>query len=266
VALIAVAVGGCSAGNIDVVDLQPGALFEGLFAHWSFDDGAGTTVTDVAGNHHDGMMLTDTATTWIAGQPGFGGALRFDGTVESEVQVPLFPQPTGSWSVAGWIRAPGNVTDPGSYETIMSTEIPVSATSPTGGGWQLNLRISPAMPTNPDIKPSAYQFAYWKGAGASDYSYQECECYVPDQWEHVAGVFDADKQTISLYHNGTFAGSLGNEPNIIAGTSTLYLGRWGFATDRRFIGDLDDFVIYNRALTLHEIGELSRAPLPATPP
>ena len=46
----------------------------------------------------------------------------------------------------------------------------------------------------------------------------------------------------------------------------LYFGRWSLDTTRRLLGDLDDFVIYNRALTLPEIKQLARAPLPATPP
>jgi len=262
-ALIAVGVAGCSAGNIDVVELAPGALFEGLIAHWTFDDGVGTTVTDVAGNHHDGAMLTDTATTWIPGQSGFGGALRFDGTVQSEVQVPMFPQPTASWTVAGWIQAPANVTPPGSYATIMSTEIPL-ASNPTGGGWQLNLRIG--TPTDPMNSVSAYQFAYWIGTHANDYSFEECNCFVAGEWAHIAGVFDADAQKISIYDNGIIAGSKASTSGILEGTNTLYFGRWGFDTGRRLIGDLDDFVIYDRALTPPEIKKLASGPLPATPP
>jgi len=45
------------------------------------------------------------------------------------------------------------VTPPGSYATIMSTEIPL-ASNPTGGGWQLNLRIG--TPTSsPSSAPAA---------------------------------------------------------------------------------------------------------------
>jgi hypothetical protein len=260
--LIAVAIAGCSAGNIDAVELQPGALFEGLIAHWTFDDGAGTTVTDVAGNH-DGTSLSETATPWIPGQSGFGGALRFDGTVQSEVQVPMFPQPTASWSVAGWIRASANLTQSGSYATIMSTEIPLAA-GPPGGGWQLNLRIG--TPSDPLNSISLYQFAYWIGPDASSYSFEECRCFVADQWAHVAGVYDADTQTISIYHNGSLAGSDTQKPGILRGTDTLYFGRWGFDTDRRLIGDVDDFVIYNRALTAPEIKQLASGPLATTPP
>jgi hypothetical protein len=176
----------------------------------------------------------------------------------------MFTQPNGSWSVAGWIRASNNPTPPGTYATIMSTEIPLTATGPHAGGWQLNLFIG--TPSDPMHSVSLFQFAYWIGPNANNYSFEECHCFVPDQWAHIAGVFDADAQTISIYRNGSFVGSDGNAPNIIHGTDTLYFGRWGFDTQRRLIGDLDDFVIYNRALTAPEIRQLASEPLPVAPP
>jgi hypothetical protein len=145
----------------------------------------------------------------------------------------------------------------------MSTEIPLAA-GPPGGGWQLNLRIgTPSDPLNSD---SLYQFAYWIGPNANNYSFKECHCFVADEWAHVAGVYDAATQTISIYHDGSLAGSDTQKPGILRGTDTLYFGRWGFDTGRRLIGDLDDFVIYNRALTPPEVKQLASGPLPATPP
>ena len=112
-------------------------------------------------------------------------------------------------------------------------------------------------------KPSLYQFAYWVGiTGLSDYANQECACFVPNTWTHVAGVFDADAHTLSFYRNGELTGSTATTQNIRAGSSTLYFGRWGNDDTRRFIGDLDDFVIYNRVLVLAEIQRLAREKVP----
>jgi len=255
-----VALAGCSAGVIDAVDLAPGALFEGLIAHWTFDDGAGMTATDVAGSSQNGMISG--ATMWLQGEH-FGGALRLLGG-DSEIQVPMFTQPNASWSVAGWIRAPIQDTSDG-YATIMSTEIPQTATGLPAGGWELNLRIG--MPSNPANPISLYQYAYWKGPLDNAYSFQECKCFVENEWTHIAGVLDLDRQTISIYHNGSLVGSDGPAPKIRPGTDTLYFGRWGFDdTSRHLIGDLDDFVVYNRALTPPEIRLLASAPLPVAPP
>jgi len=254
-ALIAVAVAGCSAGNIDAIDLAPDALLEGLIAHWTFDESPGATVAaDSTANHHDGTVLP--GTTWLPGEH-FGGALHFTGNLtDSEVDVPMFPQPTASWSVAGWIRAPAGDTGD-SYATIVSTEIPGV------GGWQLNLGLAPAVPTNPMNTVSLYQYAYSNGTGVTNgYIFKNCECFVPDEWVHVAGIFDADNQTISLYQNGKSSGSKPAAQTILRGSDTLYFGRWQDPATRRLIGDLDDFVVYNRALTLPEIQKLASAPLP----
>jgi len=257
-ALIAgVALAGCSPATIDVVELVPGALFEGLIAHWTFDDGAGPTVTDSTGHFNGDLPLTAPTVTWKMandGHPGFGGFLHFDGGPQSEVQVPSFFQPNqASWSVAGWIRAPpGDTGD--SYATILSTEIPLV------GGWQLNLGLAPMNTI------SLYQYAFSKGSGVTDYIFENCECFVPNAWVHIAGVFDADKQTISLYHNGISSGSKPADQTIMHGSDTLYIGRWEDETSRRLIGDLDDFVVYNRALTPPEIRQLASAPLPVAPP
>ena len=261
--IAAVVVAGCSAGNIDVVELAPGALFEGLIAHWTFDDGAGKTLTDSTSNKHDGIVFPGAVFQAAdAGHPGFGGFLRFYGSAMSEVDVPGFPNPTGgSWSVAGWISAPGGDTGD-SYATIISTEVP------NVGGWQLNLELAPPMSSNPKNPISLYQYAYSKGTGAADggYIYRNCECFVPGIWVHVAGVYDADKATISIFHNGILADSAPAGQNILPGSNILYFGRWGFDDSRRLTGDLDDFVIYDRALTQPEIQQLTRAPLPTTPP
>lgn len=263
VALVAVVtVAGCSAGNIDVVELAPGALFEGLIAHWTFDDGAGTTLADSTTNKRDGIVFPGAIfQTADAGHPGFGGFLRFYGSPMSEVDVPGFPKPTGSWSVAGWIRAPGGDTGV-SYATIISTEVP------NVGGWQLNLELAPTPPVDPKNTTSLYQYAFSKGTAAADggYNFGNCECFIPNAWVHIAGVFDADMRTILIFHNGILAASAPAEQNILAGTDILYFGRWGFDNSRRFTGELDDFVIYNRALTQPEIQQLTRAPIPNTPP
>jgi arabinan endo-1,5-alpha-L-arabinosidase len=253
---VAVAVAGCSAGNVDAVELAPGALFEGLIAHWSFDD-TGTTLTDSTANHYDGMVLAGTA--WLPGEH-FGGALHFTGDqTDSEVDVPLFPKPTGSWSVAGWIRASAGDTTNGTYATIISTELPQT------GGWQLNLRLSPG-PANPTNPVSLYQYAYWVGPNVGDYDFTECKCFAPDEWVHIAGVVDTDRGTISVYRNGVFAGSKATTGTISNGSETLFFGRWANDDFRRLLGDLDDFVVYNRALTSPEIKLLASAPLPAMPP
>ena len=71
-------------------------------------------------------------------------------------------------------------------------------------------------------------------------------------------MFDADKQTISLYHNGIFAGEPGRRPDHPSGNDDALFRSLADDDNRRLFGDLDDFVVYNRALTPPEISN-SRA-------
>jgi hypothetical protein len=257
-ALTALALGvalaaGCSAGPIDAVDLDPKSVWNGLLAHWSFDDGPGATIlTDDSGHNRHGTILAGVTSTSM-GQ--FGGALHFDGsTTDSEVDVPNFPQPTASWSVAGWVKAPNGDTGD-TYATIISTEVLNT------GGWQLNLALSPT------ISSSLYQFAFWIGQRETNpYTYNQCQCFVADQWVHVASVLDTETQTLSLYRNGVLTGTTLAPQTITSGNDTLYFGRWPNDNDRRLFGDLDDFVVYGRALAPAEVLQLTRAAVPRAPP
>jgi hypothetical protein len=249
---------GCNAGRIEAVGLDPKSPWSNLLAYWSFDDGGGTTLADLSGNGRAGMVLP--GATWAPGR--FGGALHFDGTTLAEVNVPSFPQVTGSWSVAGWVNAPAGDTGD-SYATIVSTE------NLQVGGWEFNLRLVPpgAPPASPPVS-SLYQFAYWIGPGQSNYVNRECDCFTPSQWVHVAAVLDAGAQTLSFYRNGVFQGSTLAATAVQPGNSTLYFGRWANDDSRRLTGDLDDFVIYNRPLEQAEVQRLAREPMPpmVTPP
>ena len=82
---------------LDAVGLPPRVLADGLVAHWTLDEGAGTIAADASGNGHDGQL----SGTWIA-DARFGGGLRL--AAEDAVAVPGFPAATPSWSVSVWMR------------------------------------------------------------------------------------------------------------------------------------------------------------------
>ena len=244
---------GCTPGPIDAIDLDP--TYDHLLAHWSFDDGTGMMVADSSGRGHDGVII---AGGWITAAH-FGGGLHLEGgtamaPIRSGVSVAGFPPATdSSWTVAGWVRTPRINTGP-NYATIVSTE------SLGGGGWQLNLRMDlDAVP--PDVY---YQFAYYTGPDRGNNVVHNCIACVgaPDEWVHLAGVVDRTAATLSFYKNGVLDGP--PEPAtapIKAGSNDLYFGRWPSDDTRNLTGELDDFVIYNRALSKDEIRALVNAPL-----
>jgi hypothetical protein len=199
----------------------------------------GTTVVDRSGYGRNGTL---TGGSWIAGR--FGGALHFaDG---ARVAVPSFPQATASWSVALWARIPAGVTAP-YYVTFVSTEAVFV------GGWEMNAMLMPN-----DVH---FHFGYWEGPGAAQYAHAECYCVAPDRWTHLAAVVDSQTLALSFYADGLLAGHSAISRGISAGNTTLLMGLWEMG-DRQFTGDLDDVVIYNRALAPHEVAALAVSPAP----
>ena len=251
-------VSGCAAGPIDAVGIDSRIFMQDLVAYWSFDGGpaAGTTLHDDSGFNHDGVIA---GATWIM-DGRFAGALRFSA---GAVTVPAFPQPaaTDSWTVAAWVRPAVTTDTQATYATVIANELLRE------GGWEMNLRY----PTTPPV----YQFGYWVGPTENSYVFHDCEnCVAPAAWTHVAAVRDAAARTLYFYRDGHLDGVADATDPIGPGTDTLYMGRFpvestmiamglGLTPDeRRLTGDLDDIVIYRRALGPGEIRALSRAPVP----
>jgi len=257
--VVFVSLAGCSAGPIDVAG---SSLFDGLVAHWAFDEASGTVVRDSSGNvpAHDGTLIQGTTGTWIPGQPGFGGALHFGGG--ASITVPSFPNADENWSVALWVR-PATLDFGPTYVTLISTEVTLSTSTTDphpGGGWQMNV-------VTPTTGETDYQFGYWLGPEVGDYHAYDCACAVAGQWTHIAGVVEGVPGKLSFYANGGSrglgvysAGSTINKP-ILPGSPILYMGRWQ-GNARLFQGDLDDIVIYKRALTASEVSTLAHFPAP----
>jgi hypothetical protein len=234
----------CSPGPLEVASLSPDSLRLGLVAHWTFDEGTGTTITDHSGNGHSGELVGG---TWIGGQ--FGNALHF--ALGDGVSVANFPQASGSMSVSLWVRPPvGDFGDP--YLTLISTEIVWS------GGWELNVRLTPAS--------TIYDFGFPRGNSQYDatYEYFNCGCVVVNQWTHLVAVVDSQANEIDFYSNGKFQGRSSIANPLKPGSSTLYIGRWS-ESDRQFTGDLDDIAIYSRALAPAEAVVLYQHPAPDPP-
>jgi hypothetical protein len=245
--------GGCSSVDLDVIDVNPDHLRDGLLAHWRFDDGAGSLLAaDSSGMERNGTITNGTFIT----HDQFGGALHL---AAGEVAVPSFPQPTNNWSVAGWVRPPVNTDFGDTYLTLISTELILA------GGWQMNIRLT--APTASALG-SLYQFAYWIGPALGDYFYFNCECVDVGQWTHLAAVVDVTGGMLSFYKNGTLFGQRAAPagttmlPKINTGSPTLYLARWPPDSERDLTGDLDDFVVYDRALAPREVQYLARTGVP----
>jgi len=232
---------GCSPGPLEVASLAPDSLRLGLVAHWTFDEGTGTTITDHSGNGHSGVLVGG---TWIGGQ--FGSALHFE--LGDGVSVPNFPQASGSMSVSLWVRPPaGDFGTP--FLTLISTEIVYT------GGWEMNVRLTPGS--------TYYGFGYPRGSYQYDTTYEhfDCSCVEVNQWMHLVATVDSQAEEIDFYSNGNFQGHSSIANPLKPGSPTLYIARWS-ESDRLFTGDLDDITVYNRVLAPAEVAALYQHPAP----
>ena len=263
--LLALLLAGCSQGRLDVVGLAPNSLRQDMVAYWPCDDATATTLPDHSGYGNDGTVLGATPT------PGhFGNALHFE-SGNSVVVGQHFSQSTPSWSVALWVRpgawassppAGGSGTEPDTNVTLISTEV-------TGqGGWEMNI-LFPG--SGKDPKGWRYNFAYPNPADAGPwwfYQWAEADVVDVDVWTHLVAVVDSAAKKILFYKNGGLSQNTEQvspiTSTIRAGSEALYLGRWS-GVGRYFVGDLDDIVIYGRALTAAEVVSLYTQPAPSVP-
>ena len=244
-ALLALLLASCSPGGLNVVGQAPDSLLTDMVAHWSCDEGTGGTLVDHSGNGYDGVIL---GATWIPGR--FGNGIHFE-SGDSVTVGESFPQANKSWSVSLWVRPP-NADLGDSYVTLISTEIPFV------GGWEMNARV-----TSWDME---YHFGYPRQSDAGDaYEYYTCaNCVDVGVWTHLVAVVDSSQMQLSFFKNSVLLNQSPITDLIQPGSPALYLGRWS-KEGRYFVGDLDDIVVYRRALTQPEISSLYAQPAPSTP-
>jgi hypothetical protein len=199
---------------------------------WKFDEGSGTTAYDSSGNDHHADVLG--TPEWVAGLPGFGGALDFTNTRGANAGD---FDPTGGmgvFSLAFWCRWDGT----GGIQHFLTKS----------NGWNLDTMM--------------FQVEC-KGLGNSDPArdrrlHLACQGHpqailheIPTgEWAHTALVFDGTNAT--GYLNGVDVE--GPQPTGIGApiAGPVWIGV-AFNDARVFQGMIDDMRLYDRVLTEGEI-------------
>lgn len=217
-----------------------GQQTSGLVAAYSFNEGSGSTVTDLSGNGLNGTIVGSTWTT----QGKYSNALSFNGT-SSYVDLgnPSTLQLTGSMTIEAWVKAAANPADDGQ----------IVAKSDSSSGWQFK--------TTPDSGPEMFGVALLNSSGARAKIFSKTVRSL-NTWYHVAGVYDVSAKTLNIYVNGVldsgtaqgtvFSANVNPSVNVNIGRRT-----GGFY----FNGVIDEVRIYNRALSQSEIQNDMATPL-----
>lgn len=220
-----------------------------LIARMRFDEGTGTTATDSTGNGWNGSLINNPS--WVAGTGArIHGALSLAGGAGQYVALPSgLLDGVGDFTVSCWV----NPTTVSTWARVFdfstgTTQNSMYFTPRTAGGVaRFGLRVNGVAQNLEAAAPLA--------AGA---------------WTHVAVTLSGNSATLFL--NGTAAATntaMTNRPSALGYTTVNSLGR-SSSSDPYLDGALDEFRLYDKALTADEIATLAAMPdlpthLSATP-
>jgi len=216
-----------------------------LVGWWKMDDGSGTIAHDATQNGNHGTLLGNPQ--WVAGY--VGGALKLDGT-DDYVALPLGSMMSAltNSTLALWVNFSGQG---GAWQRILdfgSSTANYLYVCPQDGSGALHVAITANTGVWTDIvSPTGG---------------------LPTGWHHLALAIDGKAKNLKIFLDGQV---VANSPTLyglsdLGNTTQNWLGRSEYA-DPYFNGVLDDFRIYNEALSAAEIGKIVRGVMaPASKP
>ncbi|NEA30675.1 LamG-like jellyroll fold domain-containing protein [Streptomyces sp. SID13031] len=195
-------------------------------AHWPLD-GDGTTSVPDSLHHHDGTAGGTTG--WANGR--LGDALNFDGVTGSvSTSGGAAVDTSHSFSVSAWARL--DALDNTSRSVVSEDGNDVS-------GFFL------------DYRGDTHKWAFWMpksdcSSCGGDFVVASPQLGV---WTHLVGVYDATRGQISLYVNGTLAGTAAHTTPWQA-TGAVQLGRSKYSgrPAQYWYGGIDEVQLYDRVL------------------
>jgi len=213
-----------------------------LVGWWKFDEGSGTTAYDFSGNGNDGTLEDAEAMGWEVGINGM--ALRFEGGGYVNVGPDPWSSITTQFTVAFWIL--GSDSQPlngwcfgawGGEARLASCHLPWSDGTvyfDSGIDWSTE-RIS-------------------KPAAESEYK---------GQWRHWTFVKNAETGEKKIYLDGVLWHSGTGFTDSTEGVTEFYIGAGRAAERYPYTGLIDDFRLYDHALSEAEIlGAMTGEPWP----
>ena len=219
--------------------IAPPPPASGLVARFTFDD----TTEDVVGNN-DGTVVGNL--TYTDGQ--INRALSWPGVAGARVSVnnsPALQMSNNSpYTIAYWLNLTSLVVPGNSFAAVLTkSNFSSSYAHLISSAGQLNV--------------------YTSGDFGVDYAAPGFFSGLTNTWVHVVQTYDGNK--ISLYKNGNLFGASGDGVTFKSSSLPLYLGSNSTAT-YPLRGQMDDLRIYDRALSVTEVGNLYEDTTPPPPP
>jgi len=247
----------CTDGGIQITGIPgcvPFALIDGLVGYWPLNDGAGSTIAnDLTGKNPGTLVELNPATAWTTSGKA-AGALNVAGAgFVNVLDSPSIDSITDQVTIAGWgyLSATGTIDD---YATIASRE--------EGTTIDQHYHIS--------INSRGEGPAMWLKTETVTMLLEGPTAVARQTWVHIAGTYDG--MMARLYLNGQQVDSKPITGRFVADTTPFILGANGNGNasgapnvSERFPGRIDEIMLYRRALSAAEIGQIYQGALFASP-
>lgn len=220
------------ASEVVVATPNPGQL-----GYWKFDEQSGTRARDFWGAGHGTLAATAKRDTGYA-----AAALKLDGTANAYASLPAGILSTlNDFTISTWVKM-----------DALSTWMRIFD---FGNGTNNYLFLSPQAGVTSG--KSIIRYAIKNGGGEQQVSYNYT--FPLGTWTHFA--ITQSGNTCRLYINGTLVATntgVSIKPAALGSTAQNYLGKSQF-NDPLLKGAIDEFRIYNRALSATEISDAMKA-------
>ena len=201
-----------------------------LMAYYPMND----NVSDASGKGHNGTA--EIGCSFGTGPTGYGRALVLDG-VSGYASLPLgsVVQSSNSMTVASWVRIETSGTWARLFDFNNDDTDVYMYFAPTNG--------------------SVSRFAITTGSNDAESGVTGPAIGADGMWHHVAAVIDGTTSEMSLYIDGSLVDSAATEtlPSALGNTVNNNIGLSAWPDDPYLTGSVDEFRVYNRALSAEEV-------------
>jgi fibronectin type 3 domain-containing protein len=217
-----------------------GAPVPGQHGYWAFDEMGGATAADSWGGRNGALGA---GATFVAG--AINNAVRLNGTAEGYVTLPAgLISSLNDLTIATWVKLDASPNWARVFDFGSGTSIYMFLTSRNGNDGRV-------------------RFAITTGGGGGEQRIDTNVTLATGVWAHLAVTLSGNIGI--LYVNGIEAGRNSNmtlRPSSLGNTTQNWIGRSQYP-DPLLSGSIDDFRIYNLALSASEISNLftSHAPV-----
>ncbi len=252
---------------LSVTSMLSGPARADVLAHWDFEESAQSPVPDGSGRYLVAADATGNYNAWRTststavrqdfpgrfGSPTVGG-IRFSGgsSTTSFININLISgMLSGDFSIAGWIRP----------ETLANVPTLFADWGSSLTSQSFVMRL-----TKPNVEsPYGLTFILSANGSGSQLVNGTYGSIVTDQWQHVAVTYDQLGPTTAVanwYINGSLAGTQNVAAASVvpygpAGSAYTFARDFSGNTFFNYNGLMDEFWVFDRALTRGEIGELA---------